>query len=135
MATFVGFVKNDDGNMTLDHEYSHNALTKLIEATEEVCQRVNYDSKTDLDKARKDADEITKNPVSTMHADHIKMSMDMISTVLQNLQKANFPNLNQEADKAKMSSNAIDVKELTLNQKTKIKTFFDDTADLLNKMN
>ena len=89
----------------------------------------------DLDNARKYADEITKNPEATNHADNIKKSTDMISTVLQNVQKAKFSNLAAEADKVKMSSAAVSVKELALNQKEKIKGFFDDAADLLDKMN
>ena len=135
VAAFVAFVKNDDGNMTLDHEYSNEALNKLISATEEVSAKTDFDAKMDLDKAREHADAITKNPEATDHADHIKMATDMISTVLQNLQTAKFPNLQAEADKAKMASQAINVKELALNQKEKIKAFFDDAADLLDKMN
>ena len=45
VAAFMMFVKKDDGNMTLDHEYSHDALTKLIDATEETSEKVNFDSK------------------------------------------------------------------------------------------
>lgn len=134
VAAFVAFVKSDDGQMTLDHEYSKNALTKLIDATEEVSSNTEFDSKMDLDNARKYADEITKNPEATSHADNIKKATDMISAVLQNLQEAKFPNLQSEAAKVKMSSQAINVKELTLNQKEKIKSFFDDAADLLEKM-
>ena len=135
VAAFVAFVKNDSGDMTLDHDYSHDALTKLIDATEEVSEKTSFDSKMDLDNARKYADEITNNPEATNHADNIKKATDMISTVLQNVQKAKFSNLAAEADKVKMSSAAVSVKELALNQKEKIKGFFDDAADLLDKMN
>ena len=135
VAAFVAFVKNDDGKMTLDHEYSHNALTKLIDATEEISSKVNFDSKMDLDNARKFADEITKDPQATNHADNIKKSTDLISTVLVKVQEAKFPALKSEATKIKMASEAINVKELALNQKAKIKGFFDDSADLLEKMN
>ena len=135
VAAFVALVKNDDGNMTLDHTYSHNMLTKLIDATEEISSKMNFDSKMDLDQARESADMITKNPEATNHADHIKKSTDMIAKTLHNLQKEKFSGLSSEAEKVKMSSDAINVKELTLNQKNKIKTFFDDAADLLDKMN
>ena len=135
VAAFVAFVKNDDGNMTLDHEYSNDALNKLIDATEEVANKVGYDSKIDLEKAREHADAITKDAEATTHADHIKMAAGMVSGVLQNMQKAKFTDLSAEANKAKMSSDAIDVKELTLNQKGKVKGFFADAADLLEKMN
>ena len=135
VAAFVAFVKSDDGKMTLDHEYSYNALTKLIDATQEISNKVGFDSKIDLENARKYADEITKNPEATNHADNIKKATDMISTVLQNLQAAKFPKLKSEADKVKMSSQAINVKELALNQKEKIKGFFDNAADLLENMN
>lgn len=135
VATFVAFAKNDDGNMTLDHEYSNDALNKLIDATEEVADKVSYDSKIDLEKAREHADAITKNPEATDHADHIKMSTDIISSVLQGIQGAKFTDLKAEAGKVKMSSEAINVKELALHQKKTIKTFFSDAADLLEKMN
>ena len=135
VAAYVAFVKSDDGKMTLDHEYSHNALTKLIDATQEMSSKAGFDSKIDLDNARKYADEITKNPDATNHADNIKKASDMISTVLQKLQQSKFPDLKSEADKVKMSSDAINVKELALNQKEKIKGFFDNAADLLDKMN
>ena len=135
VAAFVAFVKKDDGNMTLSQEYSNEALNKLIDATEEMSTKAGFDAKGDLDKAREHAGKITDNPEATDHADHIKMSTDIISTVLQNLQTAKFPALKAEADKAKMSSSAINVKELTLNQKEKIKAFFADAADLLEKMN
>lgn len=135
VAAFIAFVKSDDGAMTLDHEYSSTALTKLIDATEEVSSKSDFDSKMDLDNARKIAVDITQNPDATNHADNIKKATDMISTVLNNLQAAKFPNLKSEADKVTMSSQAISVKELALNQKEKIKGFFDDAANLLEKMN
>ena len=135
VAAFAAFVKGDDGSMTLDHTYSHDALTKLIDATAEISEKTNFDAKMDLDKAREHADMITKNPQATDHADHIKQSTDMISQTLHNLQKAKFPALTAEAEKVKMSSDAINVKELALNQKAKIKGFLDDSADLLDKMN
>ncbi len=135
VAAFTAFVKNDDGNMTLDHEYSHNALTKLIDATEEISDKTSFDSKMDLDNARKYANEITNDPQATDHSNNIKKATDMISSVLQNIQKAKFSNLTAEAEKVKMSSQAINVKELALNQKNTVKTFFDDAADLLDKMN
>lgn len=135
VETYVAFVKNDDGNMTLSHEYSNEALTKLINATEEVASKNNFDSKIDVDNARKCADEITQDPEKTNHADNIKKATDMISTVLQNLQKEKFADLKSEASQLKMSSDAINVKELALNQKAKIKGFFDEAAKLLQKMN
>lgn len=135
VAAFVAFLKNDNGNMTLDHQYSHDALMKLIDATEEISEKSGFDSKIDLDNARNFAHEISKNPDATNHADNIKKSTDIISKVLQNVQKAKFSTLNAEAEKVKMSSAAINVKELALNQKEKIKNFFNDAADLLDKMN
>jgi hypothetical protein len=135
VAAFVTFIKNDDGKMTLDHDYSHSTLTKLIDATEEVALLNDFDAKVDFDKARQLADEITTNPEVGNHADFIKEATSRISTVLQNLQAANFPDLKAEADQAKMTSDAINVQELALNQKESIKGFYDAAADLLEKMN
>jgi hypothetical protein len=134
VAAFVTFIKNDDGKMTLDHDYSHSTLTKLIDATEEVALLNDFDAKVDFDKARQLADEITTNPEVGNHADFIKEATSRISTVLQNLQAANFPDLKAEADQAKMTSDAINVQELALNQKESIKGFYDAAADLLEKM-
>ena len=132
---FVTFVSSDTATMGLDHVFTHNALIKLIAATKSTADKKGFNIQADLDKAKEDADKITVDPMVTTHADFIKDATNRISTALQNLQRANYPQLSTESQKVKDASNDISTADLTLDQKQTVKTFFNNAADLLKKMN
>lgn len=132
---FVTYVNSDTATMGLDHVFTHNALIKLIDATKETADKQSFDVQADLDKAKEDADKINDDPVATTHADYIKDATTKLSTALQNMQQAKYPQLSAESQKVKDASNNISTADLTLDQKHTVKTFFNDAADLLKKMN
>ncbi|MBA3284927.1 MAG: hypothetical protein H0U27_07690 [Nitrosopumilus sp.] len=135
VAAYVTFINADKNKMSIDHTYASEAITKLTDATDAMATEVGYDVKADIAKAKQYADEITKNPMSTTHADKIRSSADVLSTALQNMQQAKFPGLSTEAADVKSAAEAIDPQALTLDQRDVVKSFFSKTADLLNKMN
>lgn len=135
VASYISFVKGDTSKMALDHTYSSTALMKLVAATRAMAGAVNFDVKADLDKAEDDANQITKDPLSTKHADLIKDAAGRISTALQNMQRAKYTSLNTDADEVASAASAINPDVLTLDQKQTVQTFFDKAADLLQKMN
>jgi uncharacterized membrane-anchored protein YhcB (DUF1043 family) len=121
--------------MGLDHVFTRNALIKLIDATRATADKQSFNIQADLDKAKEDADKITDDPMATTHADYIKDATSKLSTALQNMQQAKYPQLSAESQKVKDASNDISKADLTLDQKHTVKTFFNDAADLLKKMN
>lgn len=135
VAAYVTFINSDTNKMTLDHAYTSEALTKLTNAIDAMATEAGYDVKADIARAKQLADEITKDPMSTAHGDKIKRAADVLSTSLQNMQQAKYPELSAEGADVKSSASAINPETLTLNQRDAVKTFFRKAADLLNKMN
>ncbi|WP_296619608.1 hypothetical protein [Marivirga sp.] len=135
VAAYVNFVENSPENMSLDHEYTNEALLKLIEATNAMANEVDYDVQADIVKAREYANMIASDPFETTHADNIKKADDILTNALQNIQKAIYPSLADEVEELKSASESIKLGVLTLEQKDAVKNYFAKAADLLQKMN
>jgi hypothetical protein len=135
VAAYVNFVENNKEKMSLDHAYTNEALSKLIEATNAIANEVGYDVQADIEKAKEYAKMISSDPFETTHADNIRKADDILTNVLQNIQKAKYPGLADEVAELKSASESIKLDVLALEQKDEVKTFFIKAADLLQKMN
>ncbi len=135
IAAYVNFVENNKEKMSLDHAYTNEALLKLIEATNAMANEVGYDVQADIEKVKEYAIMITKDPFETTHANNIRKADDILTKVLQNIQKAKYPGLADEVEELKSSSASIKPEVLTLDQKDAVKNYFAKAADLLQKMN
>lgn len=135
VAAYVTFISSDTNKMSLGHSFTSEALTKLTDAIDAMATEAGYDVKVDIAKAKQYADGITKDPMSTNHADKIRSAADVLSTSLQNMQQAKYPGLSAEAADVKSAAAAISPETLTLDQRDAVKSFFRKAADLLNKMN
>jgi len=135
VAAYVTFINSDTNKMSLDHSFTSEALTKLTDAVDAMATEAGYDVKVDIANAKQYADEITKDPMSTKHADKIRSAADVLSNSLQNMQQAKYPELSAEAADVKSAAAAINPETLTLDQRDTVKSFFRKAADLLSKMN
>ena len=135
VAAYVNFVENSKEKMSLDHAYTNEALLKLIEATNAMANEVGYEVRADLEKVKEYANMITIDPFETTHADNIRNAVDILTNVLQNIQKAKYPGVAAEVDKLKSASESIKPEVLTLDQKDAVKNYFAKASDLLQKMN
>jgi hypothetical protein len=135
VKAFVDFIEADSMKMSLDHAFTNEALLKLTDATNAMADEVGYEVKADIDKVKEYAEVITKDPFDTSHADDIRSATDILTNVLQNIQKAKFPGLTNEVAELRNASSSINPDVLTLDQKDAVKSFFRKAADLLKKMN
>ncbi len=135
VSSYVTFINSDTNTMSLDHAFTSEALTKLTNAVDAMGTQAGYDVKTDIAKAKQNADEIAKDPMSTTHAEKIRSAADVLSTALQNMQQAKYPGLSNEATDVKSAAAAISPQTLTLDQRDAVKSFFRKAADLLSRMN
>lgn len=135
VESYVAFIEKDSSNMSLSHEYSHDALTKLAEATNETAANNDVDISENMQKVKAMADEITNNEDATNHADKIKESAKIITNALTSIQQAKFPDLKSEVNDLMIDAEAIDVKDLTLDQKGTVKAYFKSAKNILKKMN
>lgn len=135
VADYVNFVETSKEKMSLDHAYTNEALLKLIEATNAMANEVGYEVQADLEQVKEYAKMITKDPFETTHADNIRKADDILTNVLQNIQKAKYPGLADEVEELKIASTSINPKILTLEQKDAVMNYFAKASDLLQKMN
>lgn len=56
----------NDPQMGLDHEYANGALMKLISAVDATANELGVDIESDLEKARKEAQSITEDPLKVI---------------------------------------------------------------------
>ena len=135
VAAYVSFINADTNTMSIDHAFTSEALTKLTDAVDAMANETGYDVKADIDKAKQYAADITKDPMSTTHADKIRNADEVLGTALQNLQQAKYPTLSAEAADVKSAAMEIKTEILTLDQRDAVKSFFKKAADLLTEMN
>lgn len=135
VAAYVNFVDNSKNEMSLDHAYTNDALLKLTEATRAMANEVGYEVKTDLEKVEEYAKMIVKDPFETTHADNIRKAGDVLTGLLQNIQKAKYPGLGAEVEELRSATALIKPGILTLDQKDAVKNYFAKASDLLQKMN
>lgn len=64
----------DSSRMGIDHEYSHGALTHLIDAVQAKANDMGVDIISDMQQAKQSADAVTADPYELHHADNIKKS-------------------------------------------------------------
>lgn len=132
---FVSFIREDPDQMGINHEYTNEALTKLISATNAMSTKVGYNAQQDLTQVRTHAQKITADPFETTHANSIRDAAAILAQTLQNIQQHAFSDLSSDADEVKKAAAAIKADVLTLDQKGEVKNFFRESADLLEKMN
>jgi hypothetical protein len=135
VVAYVSFVENNEEKMGLDHEYTNEAFVKLIEATNAMANEVGYDVQADIEKAREYAKMIEQDSFETTHADNIRKADDLLTNILQNIQKEKYPGLADEVTALQSASAAIKPGVLTLDQKDAVKNYFAKASDLLQKMN
>lgn len=135
VAAYTTLINSGANKMTLDHAFSNEALLKLTDATNAMADAVGFSVKADLNKVKELADKITIDRFETTHADNIRLSADILTTALQNLQQAKYPSLTNEVLEVKNAAAAINPDILTLKQQDAVKSFFAKAAILLEKMN
>lgn len=135
VAAYIAFIENNRNNMGLDHEFTNEAFTKLIAATEAKAADVNYDITRDMTQVKEYADKITNDPYETTHANSIGKAATTLAGILQGIQQNSYPDLSADAGEVMSAANSIDPSKLTLDQKDTVKSFFDEASDLLNNMN
>ena len=134
VTDYLQFI-NSGKEMGLDHEFTNGALTRLIKAINSKAEDADYSVTTDLEKVKEHAEQITKDPFETTHANSIRKAANILTDVMQNMQKAKYPDLTAQADGVRTAANSINPDVLTLDQRDAVKSFFQKSADLLQNMN
>ncbi len=139
VAAYMDYTADMQGEMGLDHEFSHRALTLLANASASLAeykeQDGNSDARTKAAQVRQLADEITRDPTATDHADKIRAAALMITDILENVDRDSYAG-NERAQLTQLRKQAQDInaQTLTLNQKEDVRGFFATARNILAKM-
>ena len=126
------------GEMGLDHEFSHNALTQLANAT--VALAASHGMTSDLNVREKaqtikeKAEAITRDPYAVTHADDIRAAATSIAEILGEIQTKHYPGLEDAVAEVSRSASEINPQTLTLDQKEDVRTFFGNARVALEAM-
>jgi hypothetical protein len=135
LTTIENFEK---GEMSLDHDHSHEAITALANSLEAMTDDLGIKDDADImektQTMKQKADMITNDWKSTNHADQIRQAAICASEVISEIQRKKFPNLGSEVNSVKSAAKNIDPAVLTLDQKEAVKGFFRAAATSIEAM-
>ncbi|MCP9237578.1 hypothetical protein [Lewinella sp. JB7] len=139
VTTYLSTTENMEGEMGIDHEFSHRALTELAMATRAIAEDKGLTSEASVkektDRIERLANEIMEDPMAGDHADKIKMAALLITEVLEDIDSEAYDG-QSAADLAKLrqEAQAMSAETLTLNQKEDVRTFFRQARMVLQRM-
>ena len=136
---FLSYTADMEGEMGLDHEFSHRALSLLAAATLAVSEDTDSDNQYGIDGKMQQvmslADEITEDPYATDHPDKLRMAALLITESLGDLDQNYFNGVaGQDIQMLRKEAQDITANTLTLNQKEDVRSFFGAARNVLAKM-
>lgn len=132
---YVSYIEANGAQMGIDHEYTHRAFTLLAGAMQATAQGMNFDFDQDWEALNSKADEIREDPMKLTHANTITDGFEQVVTSFNNIQQAQFPEMDDEVSSLEEYKNEMNPDEPTLDQKEQVKGFFDQAAMILEEMN
>lgn len=139
VAAFMTLTNDMEGEMGLDHEFSHDALTRLAKASVALADNKGVEDEASADskgdRVMQLADDITKDPTATDHADKIKKAAMLITEILEDVSEEGFDG-KASASLAKLRSEveAMTPQTLTLDQKENVRSFFAQARIVLQEL-
>lgn len=139
VAAYMAFTDDMEGEMGLDHEFSHDALTRLAAASvaladsKGVADAAGTDSKAD--RVMQLANDITKDPMAGDHADKIKQAAMLIVEMLEDVNtKASNGVATASLEELRSQAQDISAGTLTLDQKEDVRSFFAQARTVLQEL-
>lgn len=133
---YVNFIEQNGDKVTVEHEYSHQALTRLSEALNSVAENnnISLEDKQKIEELRQKADRLMRNTDSEQHANILSDAFSSAAQIMENMQKQQFPDLQDEVNEVKNAANEVKPNVLVTNQKSAVKNFFQKSADAVEAM-
>ena len=135
---FMTTTANMEGEMGLDHDFSHEALTELANAASALAVNAGVEDGASSDgkvqRVKRLADEITRDPMAADHADKIKMASMLIVEILEDASGTMNNQASDAISQLRQEAQAMTAESLTLNQKENMRSFFSQARTVLNEM-
>ena len=127
-AEYEAFTAEVDGEMALDHDFAHEALTKLANATAALATAHGLGDDVEVTDQKQmieaEADKIMRDPMAGTHADNIRDAALAITAIMERVQREAYPDFADAVSEVRAAAEGIDDETLALDQKDSVKDFF-----------
>jgi hypothetical protein len=130
---FVDEADNDDMNAANARE----GINKLSDALIAVASANNDQQgafRGELEQLKQEANRLQDGNMSTEHSSVVNSAFSSAANVIQNMQHKFYPDLEDDASNLMDSAQDVDPQEELTDQQSEVKSFFDDAADVIKKM-
>ena len=138
VSAYNQWMINIKGNVSLDHQYTHQGLTKLVNAAQQLVQAEKLtiaDWMTKKQNILQLADKLTQDPKAVSHANTTRDAFVMTADLFQSIQQqANFAGTQPLVDNLKTAARQIQPSVQLTNQSAKVRSFFETAERLVNTM-
>ena len=139
VSTYLATTANMEGEMGIDHELSHRAMSELAAATTAVAEEKGLMSEASVkdksDRVMQLSNEIRQDPMAGTHADKIKMAALLITEMLEDIdQEAYAGRSAADLEGLREEAQAMNAETLTLDQKEDVRSFFGQARTVLERM-
>ena len=122
------FTVDMEGDMGLDHEFSHEALTKLANATVALAESHDLGDEASVlehkQLIKQNADAIMRDPYAGTHGDQIREAAIAVADIMAMVQERGYPEYADAVAEVREAANDISGEALTLDQKEDVRDFF-----------
>lgn len=130
---------DENGSMSLDHDYTYSGITSLVAAIKDVEDRYEKARSSDSfdqfeDEVISVAEKLTVKPMSDQHADAARKAFQIISSRIVDMENAYEDAGISNSDALVASAEAINADELLLDQKDEVKKFFRVAGTAINEL-
>jgi hypothetical protein len=135
---YLEFTADMEGEMGLDHEFSHEALTLLTNSVLAIANAKELDDEDFENRSQRAlqlANDVKKAPFTGTHADKVRMTAIQITNLLESVNKKAFGGMYHESIvELRSEAQKITSTSLTLNQKEDVRSFFTAARRVLSEM-
>jgi hypothetical protein len=133
---FLNFVDNaDDSDMNAVN--AREGINKLSDALIAVASANNDQQgafQGELEQLKQEANKLQDGNMTTEHASVISSAFSSAANVIQNMQNKFYPDLEDDASNLMDAAQDVEPQEELTDQQREVKSFFDDAADVIKKM-
>jgi hypothetical protein len=133
---YLNFVDNTD-NSDMNAVNAREGINRLSDALIAVASANNDQQgafQGELEQLKQEASRLQDGNRATEHSSVINSAFSSAANIIQNMQHRFYPDLEDDASDLMDSAQDVDPQEQLSDQQSEVKSFFDDAADVIKKM-
>ena len=133
---FTSFIEDsaESLDMGIHHHYTSRGIALLSSTLEFLAENIGVNTQNSQNELVQKSNAIEQDPYSTEHAGTIKEAFLSAVDILEELQEERFQNMSRDVGELRQIAESLSDEDLTLDQKEKVKNFFEKSANVVSLM-